>query len=222
MEDIRTLSEAEFPPLLREIPDAPDTLYVRGTLPPVHHTLLAVVGSRRMSQYGKEACEHLVQSLAGNPISIISGLALGVDATAHRAALDAGLHTVAVPGSGIDDASLYPRSHVNLAHDILAHGGALLSEEAPGTKAAPYLFPKRNRIMAGMAHATLIIEATEKSGTLITAKFTAEYSRELLIVPHTIFSEGGAGGHLFMNLGGAPVRSSADILEVLGIEHESS
>lgn len=220
MREIRTLSRAEFPALLPEIPDAPQSLYIRGELSPKENKLLAVVGSRRMSQYGKDACEHLIQGLAGYPISIISGLALGIDAAAHQAALTLGLHTIAVPGSGIDDASIYPRSNQGLAHNILEAGGALLSEELPGTKSAPYMFPKRNRIMAGMSHAVLVIEAREKSGTLITAKLTAEYNRELLIVSHSIFSEGGEGGHIFLRLGATPVRNVQDILETLGLDEK--
>lgn len=220
MSDLRTLSTGEFPPLLNEIPDKPASLYIRGSLPPQNHKLLAVVGSRRMSRYGKDACEHLIQGLRGYSISIVSGLALGIDATAHQAALDADLHTIAVPGSGIDNASLYPRSNTHLAQKILEQGGALLSEETPGTRAAPYLFPKRNRVMAGMSHAVLVIEAGEKSGTLITAKLATEYNRDLLTVPHSIFSDSGAGGHIFMKIGAAPTRTSRDILAVLGIDEE--
>ena len=221
MSDIRTLSEAEFPTLLKEIPDVPRSLYMRGTLPPEGHKLLAVVGSRRMSRYGKDVCEHLIQGLSGKPVSIVSGLALGIDATAHRAALNAGLHTIAVLGSGVDDSSIYPRTNFGLAQDILKAGGAILSEEMPGFKPRPESFPKRNRIVTGMSAGALIIEAGERSGTLITAKLTIEYNRELLIVSHSIFSDSGAGGHIFMKLGGAPVRSSADILEALGLDEES-
>jgi len=222
MSEIRLLHEPEFPPLLREIPDAPHSLYMRGAFPPEGRRLLAVVGSRRMSRYGKDACEHLISGLAGTPISIVSGLALGIDATAHEAALRAGLHTIAVLGSGVADSALYPRSNVRLAHDILKAGGALLSEEEPFWRARPESFPKRNRIVTGMSHATLIIEASERSGTLITAKLATEYNRDLLIVPHSIFSDGGAGGHIFMRLGGAPVRTSADILDALDLETVSS
>lgn len=220
MSDIRVLNKSEFPPLLNEIPDAPQSLYIRGSLPPNNHKLLAVVGSRRMSNYGKDACEHLIQGLSDQPISIISGMALGIDATAHQAALRAGLHTIAVLGSSVDDASIHPRTNYGLAQDILKAGGALISESAPGFTPRPESFPKRNRIVTGMSHATLIIEAGEKSGTLITARLTTEYDRELLIVSHSIFSDGGAGGHIFMKLGAAPVRSAEDILEALGLDEE--
>jgi len=221
MQDMRAIDIHEFPPLLREIPDPPRSLYMRGAPPPENHKLLAVVGSRRMSRYGKEACEYIIRGLAGYPVSIVSGLALGVDGTAHRAALSAGLHTVAIPGSGLDDSVLYPASHRSLARDILKAGGALVSEEEPTFRARPESFPKRNRIMAGMAHATLVIEATEQSGTMITARLAVDYNRDLLCVPHPVFSEGGAGGHLFMKLGAAPVRSADDIIDLFGFEGHS-
>jgi len=220
--EIRKLSSQNFPPLLREINDPPKTLYLRGRLPPPQTKLLAVVGSRRMSRYGKEACEHLLRGLAGYPIGIVSGLALGIDGVAHRAALAANLPTIAVPGSGLADEALYPRTHLSLARDIVSAGGALFSEMEPEERATPYAFPKRNRLMAGMSHAVLIIEAGLKSGTLITARLATEYNRELLIVPHSIFSEGGAGGHLFMSLGARPARDAGDILDALGIRKEEA
>jgi DNA processing protein len=221
------MAEIEAVPLsgvlspLSEIPQPPARMFVRGTLPPLGTKLLTVVGSRAMSGYGKNACEHLIAGLAGFPVSIVSGLALGIDGVAHRAALSAGLHTIAVPGSGLDDSVMYPRAHAGLALEIINKGGALLSEFEPLWKPRPESFPQRNRIMAGMAHATLIIEAGEKSGTLITARLATEYNRELLAVPHSIFADGGAGGHLFMKLGAAPVRAAADILSALGIETEA-
>ncbi len=221
------MAEIEAVPLsgvlspLSEIPQPPARMFVRGTLPPLGTKLLTVVGSRAMSGYGKNACEHLIAGLAGFPVSIVSGLALGIDGVAHRAALSAGLHTIAVPGSGLDDSVMYPRAHAGLALEIINKGGALLSEFEPLWKPRPESFPQRNRIMAGMAHATLIIEAGEKSGTLITARLATEYNRELLAVPHSIFADGGAGGHLFMKLGAAPVRTVADILSALGIETEA-
>lgn len=218
MTEIAKISRSRFPVLLGHIPDPPETLYLRGTLPSADYKLLTVVGSRRMSRYGKDACEYLIKGLAGFPVAIVSGLALGIDGVAHEAALSAGLPTIAVPGSGLADEVLYPRTHVNLAHRILESGGALLSEFEPEWKPRPESFPQRNRIMAGMAHATLIIEAGMQSGTLITARLAVEYNRELLIVPHSIFAEGGAGGHLFAKIGATPVRTADDILEVLGIE----
>ena len=222
MAEIRTLVPQEFPPLLTEIPDTPKKLHLLGTLPPNTHKLLAVVGSRRMTRYGREACEHLINGLRGYPVSIVSGLALGIDGTAHNAALTAGLHTVAIPGSGLNDSVLYPASHRTLAKRILESGGALVSEEEPNTRAAPYLFPKRNRIMAGMSHATLVIEAGLKSGTLITSRLATDYNRDVLTVPGSIFSESTEGSHLLLKLGATPIRTASDILEALNISEHTT
>lgn len=216
---MRQLEKNEFPPLLSEIPQPPQKLYLRGSLPPDGHKLLCVVGSRKYTSYGKDACEKLIAGLAGYPISIISGLALGIDSIAHTSALSAGLHTLAVPGSGLNDAVLYPASHRPLAHKILEAGGGLLSEFEPDFRATTFSFPQRNRLMAGMSHATLMIEGGEKSGTLVTARLTGEYNRDLLVVPGSIFSANSYGPHLFLRLGATPIRNSADILEALGFEN---
>jgi DNA processing protein len=202
---------------LREIP-TPPTLSERGSWPPSGTKLLAVVGSRALSGYGREACEKLITGLAGYPISIVSGLALGADSCAHKAALRAGLHTIAIPGSGLDEAVLYPRSNVGLAREIIQSGGLLLSEHPNTHKARAYDFPSRNRIMVGISHAVLVIEAGEKSGTLITARLTHEYNRDLLCVPHRIGDPHGYGAHLFLRLGATLVSEPAHILEMLRIE----
>ncbi len=214
---LKLLSPQEFPPLLREISDPPKQLYLRGETPSFEHKWLAVVGSRAMSTYGKQACRYLLEGLRGYPIVIVSGLAYGVDAEAHRAALTAGLTTVAVPGSGLDWGALYPKANVGLAREILKAGGCLLSEFKPEQKATDYTFPQRNRIMAGLSHATLVIEAKEKSGSLITAKLVTEYNRELLVVPGSIFSAESKGTHQFLRLGATAVTSPEDILVALGI-----
>ncbi len=216
-EDLTLLHPADFPPLLREINDPPKQLYVRGPLPSFGHKWLAVVGSRAMTTYGKQACHHLIEGLRGYPIVIVSGLAYGVDAEAHRSALNAGLTTVAVPGSGLDWDVLYPKANVGLAREILKAGGALLSEFKPEQRATDYTFPQRNRIMAGLSHATLVVEAREKSGSLITAKLVTEYNRELLVVPGSIFSAESKGTHQFLRLGATAVTSPEDILIALGI-----
>lgn len=223
-DSLQTLVPAEFPPLLREIPDRPKQLHARGVLPPREHKWLAVVGSRACTDYGRRACRYLIEGLRGYPVVIVSGLAYGIDAEAHRAALDNGLITVAVPGSGLDWNALYPRAHVGLAREILAAGGALLSEFKPDMKATEYSFPQRNRIMAGLSNATLMIEAKEKSGTLVTAKLTVEYNRDLLCVPGSIFAEESKGIHQFLRLGATAITSPEDLLAALGIvvrEHES-
>ncbi len=218
--DLLQLSRANFPPLLAEIPDPPKQLFVRGELPSYDGVWLAVVGSRAASAYGKQVCDYLIEGLRGYPVVIVSGLAYGIDACAHKAALKAGLPTIAVPGSGLDWNVLYPKANVNLAREILKTGGALLSEFDPDQKAADYTFPQRNRIMAGMCKATLIIEAKERSGSLITARLATEYNRELLVVPGNIFSEVSKGTHQFLKLGASAVTEPADILRALDIDAE--
>jgi len=214
-----TLAPADFPPLLAEISDPPKRLFYRGTLPDWNaNKFLCVVGSRHYSSYGREACEQLIAGLAGFPIVIVSGLALGIDSIAHKAALAARLKTLAVPGSGLGWDVLYPASHRRLAEAIVEANGALLSEFEPDFRATPYSFPQRNRIMAGLSHAVLVIEAQLKSGTLITSRLATEYNRDVLAVPGSMFSLGSQGPHMLIRLGATPVTSSADILSALGFK----
>ncbi len=170
-----------------------------------------------MTRYGQEACEMLIAGLADYPVSIVSGLALGVDTCAHKAALAAGLHTLAVPGSGLGKDVIYPRANRALVEDIVASGGGLLSEYAPDELSRPYYFPERNRLMVGLADAVLVIEAGEKSGTLITARLAGEYNRELLCIPHRIKDPHSFGSHLFLRLGATLVSEPLHILEALRI-----
>lgn len=207
----------EFPGGLREIPQPPQKLWALGTLPPPGTKYLTVVGSRAMSRYGKEVCERLIGGLAGYPISVVSGLALGVDTCAHKTALAVGLHVLAVPGSGVDDSVLYPKSNRAFAKEILVAGGALVSEYEPTVVSRVHFFPERNRIMVGIADAVLVIEAGEKSGTLITARLASEYNKELLCVPHRIGDPHGFGPHLFIRIGAALVTEPIHILEALKI-----
>ena len=216
-DELKLISPPDFPPQLREISDPPKRLYLRGNLPSFDKRWLAIVGSRAITPYGKQVVRYLVEGLRGYSIVVVSGLAYGADAEAHRAALEAGLPTVAVPGSGLDWNVVYPRANVGLARNILAEGGAILSEEEPDAKTMDYMFPKRNRIMVGLSHATLVIEAKEKSGSLITAKLATEYNRELLVVPGSIFSAESKGTHQFLRLGATAVTSPEDILVALGI-----
>lgn len=212
----RQLTTKEFPPLLREIPDKPKRLFIRSALPEGRE-YLCVVGSRGPSAYGRRMAQMLIAGLAGQRVCIVSGLAMGIDAEAHLAALSAGLPTVAVLPSSCDDASIYPAGNRALARRILAQGGALLSEEEGPHRPQLYDFPKRNRIGAGMSRATLIVEAGEQSGTLITARLAMDYNREVLAVPHELMREGGAGVNRLIRDGATLVRQSADILQALGI-----
>ncbi|MBU6490882.1 DNA-processing protein DprA [Patescibacteria group bacterium] len=215
--ETRELAREEWPAQLLEIPQPPKKLWVRGALPAPGTKFLTVVGSRAMTRYGQEACEKLIGGLAGYPISIVSGLALGVDTCAHRAALAAGLHTLAIPGSGLADKVLYPRSNRGFAKEILEKGGCLLSEYASDAISRIHFFPERNRLMVGLADAVLVIEAGEKSGTLITARLASEYNRELLCVPHRIGDPHAFGPHLFIRLGATLVTEPLHILEALRI-----
>ena len=218
--DIRQLTPEQYPELLKEINDPPKKLYVRGELPPTEMRYLCVVGSRKYSPYGKEACRTLIKGLRGYPIVIVSGLALGIDSIAHEAALEGGLKTIAVPGSGLNENVLHPKPNTALSRRIVGSGGTLLSEFEENFKATYYSFPQRNRVMAGMSQATLIIEAEEKSGTLITSKFATEYNRDVLTVPASIFSGNSSGPHMLLRLGATPIRKSEDILEALGFNVE--
>lgn len=215
---IQELSPSDYPTQLREIPKPPKKLWTLGSFPPDGTKYLAVVGSRALTSYGREACQKLIEGLAGYPVTIVSGLALGADACAHKAALGAGLHTIAIPGSGLGKDILYPRANVRLAEDILAAGGLLLSEHPPDHQAREYDFPSRNRIMVGLADAVLMIEAGERSGTLITARMAGDYNRQLLCVPHRIGDPHAHGSQVFLRIGATLVSESAHILEALGLE----
>ena len=217
---IRDLPKKDFPPLLLEINDPPKSLRIIGDLPQTEK-YLCVVGSRKYSDYGRAVCEKLIEGLRGYSITIVSGLALGMDALAHRAALKAGLPTVAVPGSGLGEKSLYPTTNRNLAEEIVESGGALISEFPDDFRPYLFSFPQRNRIMAGMSHATLIIEAELKSGTLITSKYAIEYNRDVFTIPNSIFSKTSEGPHMLLRLGATPITQSNDIISALGLNpHE--
>lgn len=221
--DVRQLTRKEFPRLIGEMPtkDIPKSLYLRGTMPPPDFKMLCVVGSRACTPYGRRMTAKLIAGLAQYPVAIVSGLALGIDGEALKAALDVGLPAVAVLPSSVDDSSIYPTTNRPIAQRILARGGALISETKGPHKAALYDFPKRDRLMAGMAHATLVIEAGEKSGTLITARLALDYNRELLAIPHELEKPSGEGVNRLLREGAVLVRSADDILQALGLKpHE--
>lgn len=217
---IKKLSIEEIPHSLMEIPQPPKQIYLVGNMPTEGNKLLAIVGSRKYSNYGKEVCEKLIEGLKGQPVTILSGLALGIDSIAHREALKNNIQTIAIPGSGLDESALYPASHVNLAKEIVEKGGGLLSEFDPTFRATPYSFPQRNRIMAGMADAVLIIEAEKKSGTLITSRLATDYNKDVLAIPGNIFSKSSEGPHMLIRLGATPITCVNDLLEALHLEPE--
>jgi DNA processing protein len=214
---IRTLDKESFPAFLREIPQPPERLFLAGTLPdPAEYYYLSVVGSRKFTSYGRDSVERIIAGLAGFPVCIVSGLAIGIDSITHRAALDHKLPTLAIPGSGLDERVLYPRAHLALAREIIASGGGLLSEYDHDLRAAPWTFPQRNRLMAGISHGTLVIEAEEKSGTLITARLALDYNKNVYAVPGSIFTATSKGTNTLIRQGATPITNAENLLDELG------
>jgi len=220
MEDIYKLKLEQFPLPLLEIPQPPKTLYIRGKLPDKNLIYLAIVGSRKHTSYGRDICEKIIRGLKNYPIVIVSGLALGIDTIAHKTAMEVGLKTISFPGSGLSNKILYPRSNIKLADEIVKNGNCLISEFEPNFIATLYSFPQRNRLMAGISKAVLIIEAEEKSGTLITARLALDYNREVLAVPGSAFSSNSNGTNWLIKQGATPVTTSEDVLVALGFKVE--
>jgi DNA processing protein len=209
-------SDAAFPLRLRSIHDPPPGLFIRGPAPValLDRPSVAVVGARACSHYGSSVACSLARELAEAGVLVVSGLARGVDGAAHRGALQAGT-TVAVLGCGIDRD--YPRTHASLAAEIVREG-LIVSEYAPGVEPAPWRFPARNRIVAGLTLATIVVEARERSGALITADLALDEGREVLAVPGEITSPLARGTNHLLRLGAVPVTCAADVLRVLGVD----
>ena len=212
-----TWHDADYPPRLKEIYDLPPVLYLRGELVPDHERSVAVVGTRRPTPYGREVAYRLCYDLSMAEVTVVSGLARGIDAIAHRAALEAGTRTIAVLGSGLD--TIYPREHASLAQEI-AGSGVVISEHPLGVRPMAVNFPRRNRIMSGMTLGTLVVEAGEGSGALITSSHALEQDREVFAVPGSIFSPASRGANrLIMQSGAKLVTDYRDILEELNLSY---
>lgn len=214
-----TIRDATYPLLLREISDPPFVLFVRGTLlaeEPV--CAVGVVGTRKPSSYGPTVLPPIVRDLVRAGITIVSGLAYGIDALAHETTIAEHGRTIAAIGSGIDAASVYPSRHRYLADRIVAEGGAVIAEYAPGTMGLTHHFPARNRIIAGLSRGVLVVEAPEKSGALITTDFAAQENREVFAIPSPINLLTSVGTNELLKNGATPVTSAADILDALAIE----
>ncbi|MEO6393297.1 MAG: DNA-processing protein DprA [Pyrinomonadaceae bacterium] len=213
--DVIILDDGVYPALLREIPDPPVTLYVRGAWQEcLDQPCVAIVGSRRCSTYGQNTAMMLARDLAQRGVTIVSGLARGIDAAAHRGALEGGGRTVGVMGTGLDE--IYPRDNRKLAGDILASGGALVSEFPLGTPPAPQNFPYRNRVISGLCLGVLLIEAAENSGSLITARLAMEQNREVFAVPGNITSRNSFGtNYLIKGAGAKLVQQWQDVVSEL-------
>jgi len=216
--EIKQLSREDYPYLLSRITQLPDFMEFIGKMPSETNKFLCVVGSHHHSQYGRDVCEKLIAGLAGYPIVIVSGLANGIDSIAHESALRAGLSTIAFPGTGLSENILGQARNYNLGRRIVESGGALISPFKRDQNGDIWTYPVRNRIMAGISHATLIIEASDKSGTLLTAGDAAKFNRDLLVVPGSIFSPLSKGANGLLREGGIAVTSSEDIIEALGLE----
>lgn len=210
------LSDPAYPPLLKEIYDPPLCLFVRGKLNASDFSL-AVVGARKCTPYGKQVTQEIVGPLAGAGITIVSGLAFGIDSIAHETTVNAGGKTIAVLGTGVDDAHIYPRAHQPLAIRITQQGGAVISEFPPGSEATQYSFPRRNRVIAGMTLGTLVIEAGAESGALITAQCALDNGRDVLAIPQNITSLTSLGTNNLIKMGAKLVMKPEDVLDALNL-----
>jgi len=208
-----TLLDDAYPANLRQIADPPPVLFIKGELRPADERAVAVVGTRRATSYGQTVTHHLATDLAAAGVTVVSGLAKGIDTVAHRATIDAGGRTLAVLGNGLDQ--VYPPQNTNLA-DRVGRAGALVSEFPPGTPPDAVNFPRRNRIISGLSRATVIVEAPAHSGALITADFALEQGRDVLVVPGSILSPTSVGPNDLLKQGAIPVTGVDDILAALG------
>ena len=208
-----TAVDPDYPPLLEHITDPPFGLFVRGAIPWTH--VVAVVGSRRATAYGRQVARWLGEELARAGVVVASGMARGVDAAAHEGALAVGGPTLAVWGTGPD--RVYPREHGHLATAIAEHG-ALLTEYPPGTPPRRHHFPERNRILAGISHGVVVVEAAARSGALITARLAADEGRDVLAVPGSVFSEVSVGPNALIRLGAQPLLTPGDALDLVGVD----
>lgn len=203
--------EPSYPNILRTIACPPPVIFIKGQLSPDYATTIAVVGSRRASYYGQGVIRCLIPTLAKSGLTIMSGLALGIDTAAHWSAINSHGKTLAVLGSGL--ANIYPPQNKSLADKIVASGGALISEFPPLTAPFAKNFPQRNRLISGLSHSVLVVEAAKRSGALITARFALEQGRDLLAIPGSIFSPLSEGTNSLISQGAYPITTAADIIE---------
>lgn len=211
-----TLQDKEYPKLLKEIYSPPAVLYLKGSLPKNMDFTLAVVGTRKNTTYGKQITQEIVNKLTKSGLTIVSGLALGIDCIAHQACLDANGETIAVLGSGLD--LIYPVSNRNIAENIINNNGAVISEYPLGAKPLKQHFPARNRIISGLSLGTLVIEGNKDSGSLITARFALEQNREVFAVPGSVFAKTSTGPNNLIKMGAKPITCANDVLEALNLE----
>jgi DNA processing protein len=215
-----TIKDKNYPKMLKEIYNPPFLLYIRGELKPEDEYAFAVVGARRCSDYGRQVTKDLVTGLAQNKITVLSGLAAGIDGVAHQTTLSVeGARTIAILGSGIDEASIYPSENRILAKQIIAGRGALISEYPVGTPPLKQNFPSRNRIISGLSLGVLVVEATETSGSLITGQLALEQGRDVFAVPGSIYNKNASGPNALIKKGAKLVENIEDILEELHLRN---
>lgn len=210
-----THADKNYPKLLREIPQSPMVLYCKGASLDADETAVAVVGTRKMSPYGRQAAADIARGLTIGGVAVVSGLALGVDSVVHRAVVESSGRTIAVLACGLD--SVYPASNRQIAERITAAGGTLVSELPLGTPPLKHHFAYRNRIISGLCLGTVVIEAAAESGALITARHALEQNRQVYTVPGSIYSPGSVGPHNLLKMGAKPVTDAADVLEDLNL-----
>jgi len=222
-EEIRILKigDKNYPKLLKKIKDAPEVIYYRGELNPSEQCF-AIVGTRRFSSYGKQVALEIAGDLAETGLTIVSGLAPGIDTFAHTAAVERRKRTIAVLGTGLDEKSIYPQSNLKLAQRILETGGCLISEYPPGTRGTKFTFPQRNRIISGLSLGILVVEAKERSGALITAEWARKQKRLVFAVPGPIHSLNSRGCHYLIKQGAKLVERANDILKELNLPYSTS
>ncbi|HUW71695.1 MAG TPA: DNA-processing protein DprA [Candidatus Humimicrobiaceae bacterium] len=218
MNEIKEISvqDKNYPKLLREIKNAPEVLYYKGGILP-EESCFAIVGTRISSPYGKQVVLEIAGDLTDAGLTIVSGLAPGIDTFAHQAVVERNKRTVAVLGTGLDEESIYPQSNLKLAKKIIETGGCLISEYPPGTRGTQFTFPQRNRIVAGMSLGVLVIEAKAKSGALITAEWAKKYKRRVFAIPGPIYSSNSKGCHYLIKEGAKLAENANDILRELNL-----
>src|SRR3989344_1028308 len=220
MEDIRIvkITDKNYPELLKALSDAPKVLYYRGILPRASEICVAVVGTRRPSDYGQQATLQIAGELSCAGLVIVSGLAPGIDTFAHTACIERGRRTIAVVGTGLDEKSLYPQQNLELSRQIIKYGGCLISEYPPNTPGYAGNFPQRNRLVVALSKGVVVIEGKEKSGSLITANLAKIQNKKLFAVPGPIYTLNAKGPNKLIKEGATLTESAQDVLDVLEID----
>ena len=214
---MNTNSITKFNSLIENIPDKPKKLFYEGDIGLLKEDkiFVCIVGPRKATPYGIQVTEQIVEFLKEYNVVTVSGAAYGIDGLVHTLSIKHNIKTIAIPGSGIHDDFFYPRAHIDLKHEILDHGGLIVNEFEPDTRSSHWTFPVRNRLMAGLSHMTIVIEAEERSGTLITANLAADYNRDILAVPGNIFSRNSYGTNELINKGAKIFVTNESLREML-------